>query len=76
MRTSIKLFLPVAALCACSVVDDGTAHRANGPEDLSHDMIVLGERLDDPYSVSNVESALLSLYPSKAGRVDLKPTDI
>lgn len=76
MRTSFKLFLPVVALCACSSVDDGAAPGGSGPEDVSHDMIVLGDRLDDPYSVSNVESALLSLYPSKAGRVDLKPTDI
>jgi len=58
------------------LVEGEDAPESSGPETVSHDMIVLGERLDDPYSVSNVESALVSLYPSKAGRVDLKPTDI
>ena len=42
---------------------------------LSHGMIVLGEQLDDPYSVENVEKALRSLYPTR-GRVDVHPTDL
>lgn len=44
--------------------------------EVSHDMIVLGERLEDPYSVSNVEAALTKVYPSKAGRVVVKATDL
>ncbi len=43
---------------------------------LSHDEIILGKKLDDPYSVTNVTKALVSLYPTKAGRVDVEPTDI
>ena len=43
---------------------------------LSHDMIVLGDKLEDPYSISNVKKALSALYPTKAGSVQLSPTDI
>ena len=76
MKTSLQFLMPVLALCACSVFDDGDRPGASTADNVPHDMIVLGDRLDDPYSVSNVEAALVSLYPSKAGRVDLKPTDI
>lgn len=77
MKNFLYLLLSAAALGACSVVDDGVAPPGSGTRDsVPHDMIVLGDRLDDPYSVSNVEAALLSLYPTKAGRVDLKPTDV
>ena len=77
MKTSLQFLMPVIALCACSALDDGAAPGASvTAENVPHDMIVLGDRLEDPYSVSNIEAALVSLYPSKAGRVDLKPTDI
>ena len=76
MKTSLQFLMPILALCACSVFDDGDAPGGSAAENVPHDMIVLGDRLEDPYSVSNVEAALVSLYPSKAGRVDLKPTDI
>lgn len=39
-------------------------------------MIVLGNKMEDPYSVSNVTKALNNLYPTKAGRVDVTPTDV
>lgn len=45
-------------------------------EEMGHDMIVLGEKLEDPYSVSNVTKALANLYPTKADRVDITPTDV
>ncbi|MCQ2178744.1 MAG: hypothetical protein MJY91_01415 [Bacteroidales bacterium] len=44
--------------------------------DLTHDMIVLGDQLEDPYSVDNMTKALESLYPTKAGRVAMDPTDL
>ena len=44
-------------------------------EELSHEMIVLGDQLEDPYSVDNMTKALASLYPTKADRIDLQPTD-
>lgn len=44
---------------------------------LSHEMIVLGEKLNDPYSLTNMQQAVASLYPgSKAGREGIKETDI
>lgn len=44
--------------------------------DLPHGMIVLGDQLEDPYTVENMTKALASVYPTKAGRVQLDPTDI
>ncbi len=45
-------------------------------EALSHEMIVLGDKLEDPYSVRNMTKALASLYPTKAPRIDVSATDI
>ena len=44
--------------------------------DLSHDEIVLGERLENPYKTENITKALQSLYPTKADRIDVKTTDL
>lgn len=41
-----------------------------------HGMMVLGDRLDDPYSIENVSAAIASLYPTRADRVVVDPTDI
>lgn len=77
MKTLLKTMLPAAILCACSAADDGASPGdLIAAEDVPHDMIVLGEKLDDPYSVANVKEAVAALYPTKAGRVDIKPTDI
>jgi len=63
----------MSTLWACS---KETAPDGYQPENqtLEHGMIVLGEKLDDPYSVSNVQKALESLYPTKAG-VKVQATD-
>lgn len=61
----LALSLVLAAACACSAQD----HEIPPPlpeEQISHGMIVLGEKLQDPYSVENVSKALASLYPTKA----------
>lgn len=55
---------------------DGTTEDESGTYEVAHEMIVLGKKLDDPYSVSNVTKALSSLYPTKAGRIDVTPTDL
>jgi len=44
-------------------------------ESACHEMIVLGDKLQDPYTVENMTKALVSLYPTKAGRVTVEPTD-
>ena len=41
-----------------------------------HGLIELGEKLEDPYTVENMQKALNSVYPTKAGRVDIHPTDL
>ena len=45
-------------------------------KDLTHEMIVLGEHLENPYKTENIRKALKSLYPTKADRVDVKTTDL
>ena len=45
-------------------------------KELTHEMIVLGDRLENPYKTENMRSALKSLYPTKADRVDLQSTDL
>ena len=44
--------------------------------DLTHEMIVLGDRPENPYKTENMRNALKSLYPTKADRVDLQTTDL
>ncbi len=79
MKTS-KFFLALSAsLCLLSCAHDSF----KGDEDVfpdemdrvPHGMIVLGERLEDPYSLDNMTKALASLYPTKAGTVELSATD-
>ncbi len=48
----------------------------NYGRDLTHEKIVLGERLENPYKTENVRKALRSLYPTKADRVDVRTTDL
>ena len=43
---------------------------------LSHEKIVLGERLENPYKTENITKALNELYPTKADRVDVRTTDL
>ncbi len=77
MKSFIKLFLPALALCSCSWFDDSPEKGASGPADsVPHDMIVLGDKLEDPYSVDNVIEAVSVLYPTRAGRIDIRPTDL
>jgi len=74
------LILLAATLLACSC----TGHLFDmmgenidvTPDDSGHDMIVLGEQLEDPYSLDNMTKALQSLYGTKADRVVLEPTDL
>lgn len=44
--------------------------------EISHEMIVLGDRLENPYKTENMRNALKSLYPTKADRVDVQTTDL
>ena len=62
------------AVCCTSGVLEPDA-RTPAPAFDDSDMIILGDRLEDPYSVENMTKALEALYPTKAGsRVPVPPT--
>ena len=67
-------------LVSCDRFDDvqesGRKYIVNYGEGLTHDKIVLGNRLDNPYKTSNVKKALASLYPTKADGISLSSTDL
>lgn len=70
----LMLALPV---WGCSLLERDPDRRGkDATPEVAHDMIVLGDKLDDPYSLANMEAALSVLYPTKAGRLAVKPTDI
>lgn len=76
------VFLTVILMSACQ--PDGpytvnVGYEGNETLELSeipHGMIELGDRLEDPYTVTNMTRALASLYPTKAGEIELSPTDL
>jgi hypothetical protein len=78
MKQKIVVLLASLAMMACS--EDGTGSKADfevpGSSEVSHEMIVLGEKMKDPYSLENVEDAVKSLYPTKADRIDIVATDL
>ncbi len=72
----LSIILPCLLVSqACSKSGWGHSSLQPSGNEVPHEMIVLGEQLDDPYSVSNVTKALASLYPTKAGSVPLTATD-
>ena len=44
--------------------------------EIPHDRIVLGDRLENPYTTENMTKALQSLYPTKADRMEVKTTHL
>jgi len=74
-----NFFYLALAMALCSCAGEGLAPEApaaDAGDGIGHDMIVLGERLEDPYTVENMEEALAAVYPTKADRVSLDPTDL
>ena len=78
MRGKIIVLFLTLALMSCSKdgISPGHGIDYDYGRDLSHEMIVLGKRLENPYKTENVTKALASLYPTKAGRVEVEPTDL
>lgn len=76
----LLLFLPlIFILPSCSENDKLSPDDTRTPLDLSvlkHEQIILGEQLEDPYSLENVNAALKSLYPTKASRIDIRETNL
>ena len=75
----LTFFLPLLPLlfsCSQELSPEPEAVPFRQGEDvLYHEMIQLGDKLDDPYTVANMQDALTKVYPTKAGRVALSATD-
>lgn len=75
-----KICLVLAALVMLSCSKDGMSFDSGSSRDytnnIPHEMIVLGSRLENPYKTENMSKALASLYPTKAGLVSVEPTDL
>lgn len=52
----------------------GSSRQPQG--EIFHEMIQLGEKLEDPYTVENMTKALANVYPAKAERVNVQATDL
>ena len=77
MRNCWKLLLPLAFLTGCQgeEMPEQDGRRVDFAA-LSHGMIELGEKLDDPYTVANMQEAVARLYPTKAGAITIRATDL
>ena len=71
----IVLLLSALMLAACHG-EDLPSSSNKSDEGVYHGMIELGEKLEDPYSVTNITKAIEALYPTKAGTIELSPTNI
>lgn len=76
MKHSVGILALIAIVAvSCGRLDDDDPEDRSLGEDLSHEMIVLGRQLDNPYSVKNMTRAIQSLYPTKADQ-SLGATDM
>lgn len=77
MRGILKVSLVTLTFVSCSKTgispDIGINYEYG--RNIPHEQIVLGERLENPYTTENMTKALASLYPTKADRVEVKATD-
>ena len=79
MRSCAKILFFVLLASSCSresvPVESPAELDVEGVE-IAHGEIVLGDKLDDPYTVENMTKALYSLYPTKAESINLSETDL
>lgn len=59
----------IGVLASCQKDGDSDGKNPDGGRGyrVGHEMMVLGDCLENPYAVSNMEKALSSVYPTKAG---------
>ncbi|MBE6234357.1 MAG: hypothetical protein E7118_07785 [Bacteroidales bacterium] len=78
MIGKIRLMLIALALTACTKDGQDPDYGINYEygRQITHEKIVLGDRLENPYKTENISRALQSLYPVKADRVEVKTTDL
>lgn len=78
MRGKFTLLIMSLVIAACSKENvtsyDGVDYEYG--RGFSHEKIVLGERLENPYKTENVRRALHQLYPTKADRIPVESTDL
>jgi len=80
MKWFIKLLLPALLFASCS--DEEGSYFSTDPKNeggeteiVAHGMMELGERLENPYSTTNMSEALAGLYPTRSS-VELPATDL
>ena len=78
MRGKIKLMLMAILALSCSKDGLRTERGLDYTygRHIPHNQIVLGDRLQNPYTTENMAKALQSLYPTRADRVDVKTTNL
>lgn len=78
MKGKLTLVLLSLIMMSCSKdpVGRGADLDYSYGRNIPHGKIVLGDRLDNPYTTENMTKALHQLYPTKADRVDVKTTDL
>lgn len=78
MRGILKFMMAALAVVSCAKEGMSPDYGINYVygKDIPHDKIVLGDRLQNPYTTENMSKAFASLYPTKADRVDIKPTNL
>ena len=78
MRGKLKLLTLALVMLSCSKEGTDPDYGINYSygRHLSHDRIVLGGRLENPYKTENMTKALMSLYPTKADRLPVESTDL
>jgi len=56
--------------------DPGPSDKDVEGVEIAHGEILLGDKLENPYTVENMTKALESLYPTKAGSITIAETDL
>ena len=74
MKNFFFLFAAASLLLSCRA-EDMPSREAVASDASLHGMLVLGEQLEDPYSVVNITKALASVHPASSGRGTIEPTD-
>lgn len=67
--------LLLLASCAQKEYTDWNQPWSASDQGFSHEQIILGEQLQDPYSVDNMTKALESVHPDSRGRIAIQATD-
>ena len=77
MKNGFLLTCFLLLVCSCNSIFEMMGENVDVEGNvIAHDMIVLGDQLEDPYSVDVMTKALESVCPTKANRINMDPTHI